>query len=288
MTNKITSEYKKCALLWSHVANEPGGTCRTCCIAKNRIQDSDGIDMNLSTHTMSEILSSQYVENIRQEIREGNEPENCETCWIDERNGKTSKRQQYNDYYRNWYGSDFIKWDEVPTPVVAAPLIFDNTCNLKCRSCNTNYSSKWREEAEERGVPFWEITSPILMMDQERSKFWTDMDNWTKDILRLEIMGGEPFYMKQFRDFAQLLIDKDLAKNICLTLSTNGTVANKQLLESMASNFKDLAFSVSIDGIEDKFTYLSLNIFSFSLKDGVISKISVPGLQNVMFAKLDP
>jgi sulfatase maturation enzyme AslB (radical SAM superfamily) len=94
------------------------------------------------------------------------------------------------------------------------------------------------------------------MMDQERSKFWTDMDNWTKDILRLEIMGGEPFYMKQFRDFAQLLIDKDLAKNICLTLSTNGTVANKQLLESMASNFKDLAFSVSIDGIEDKFTYL--------------------------------
>ena len=256
MTNKITSEYKKCALLWSHVANEPGGTCRTCCIAKNRIQDSDGIDMNLSTHTMSEILSSQYVENIRQEIREGNEPENCETCWIDERNGKTSKRQQYNDYYRNWYGSDFIKWDEVPTTVVDAQLIFDNTCNLKCRSCNTNYSSKWREEAVERGVPFWEITSPILMMDQERSKFWTDMDNWTKDILRLEIMGGEPFYMKQFRDFAQLLIDKDLAKNICLTLSTNGTVANKQLLESMASNFKDLAFSVSIDGIEDKFTYL--------------------------------
>jgi hypothetical protein len=83
MTNKIISDYKKCALLWSHVANEPGGTCRTCCIAKNRIQDSDGIDMTLSTHTMSEILSSQYVENIRQEIREGNEPENCETCWID-------------------------------------------------------------------------------------------------------------------------------------------------------------------------------------------------------------
>ena len=31
--------YKKCALLWSHVANEPGGTCRTCCIAKHRIKD---------------------------------------------------------------------------------------------------------------------------------------------------------------------------------------------------------------------------------------------------------
>ena len=40
--------------------------------------------------------------------------------------------------------------------------------------------------------------------------------------------------------------------------------------------------------IRDKFKYLSLRIFSLSLKDGVISKISVPGLQKIIFAKLDP
>ena len=33
-------------------------------------------------------------------------------------------------------------------------------------------------------------------------------------------------------------------------------MANKEFLESMAGNFKDLVFSVSIDGIGDKFEYL--------------------------------
>ena len=61
--------------------------------------------------------------------------------------------------------------------------------------------------------------------------------------------------MKQFREFAKLLIEKKSAQRISLTLSTNGTIANKELLQSMATNFKDLAFSVSIDGIEDSFTY---------------------------------
>ena len=147
-------------------------------------------------------------------------------------------------------------WDEEPNKVIAAQIIFDNTCNLKCRSCNTNYSSKWREEAIDRQVPFWEVNSEIDMMDEENSKFWTDMRNWTNDILRLEIMGGEPFYMKQFREFAKMLIENKTSQRISITLSTNSTVANKDLLESMATNFKDLAFSVSIDGIGDRFEYL--------------------------------
>ena len=69
-------------------------------------------------------------------------------------------------------------------------------------------------------------------------------------------MGGEPFYMKQFRNFAKMLIEDKTSQRIAMTLSTNGTVANKDLLESMATNFKDLAFSVSIDGVEDRFEYL--------------------------------
>lgn len=248
--------YKKCALLWSHVSNEPGGTCRTCCIAKHRIKDTKGEEINLSTSTMLEVLQSKFVKDIRQEIRDGGTPDNCETCWIDEANGKYSKRQQYNDYYENWYGNQHIMWDQEPEKVVDAQLIFDNTCNLKCRSCNTNYSSKWREEAIDRQVPFWEVDSEIDMMDEQRSKFWTTMDEWTEGILRLEIMGGEPFYMKQFKNFANLLMDRGTSQRIAMTLSTNGTVADKVQLDRMANNFKDLAFSVSIDGIEDKFTYL--------------------------------
>lgn len=249
-------DYKYCALLWSHISNEPGGTVRTCCIATERIKDNQGKDFNLGEHGMLDILKSDTMREYRNQIRNGQDIANCNTCWIDESNGKESKRMQYNDYYRQWYGKDAIVWDEEPERLIDAQLIFDNTCNLKCRSCNTNYSSKWREEAVDRNIPFWETTAKIHMNDMENSAFWKTMDEWTADVLRLEIMGGEPFYMKEFKRFVDILIDTGRSKKIALTLSTNGTIADKDFLDKMAKNFKDLAFSVSIDGIEEHFTYL--------------------------------
>jgi len=249
-------DFKYCALLWSHISNEPGGTVRTCCIAKDRIKDKHGKDFNLGEHSMLEILNSETMTNMRNRIREGEDIPNCETCWVDESNGKESKRQQYNNYYKEWYGDDCINYSVEPERLIDVQLIFDNTCNLKCRSCNTNYSSKWREESIDRNIPFWETTAEINMNDIERSAFWKTMDDWTKDVMRMEIMGGEPFYMKEFKQFVDYLIDTGRSKNVALTLSTNGTIADKDFLDKMVKNFKDIAFSVSIDGVEDKFTYL--------------------------------
>ena len=249
-------DYKYCSLLWSHISNEPGGTVRTCCIAKDRIKDEHGKDYNLGEHSMLEILSSQTMREMRNRIRNGDDIPNCETCWIDEANGKESKRQQYNNYYKEWYGEDCINFSSEPERLIDVQLIFDNTCNLKCRSCNTNYSSKWREESIDRNIPFWETTAEINMNDIERSAFWKTMDDWTKDVMRMEIMGGEPFYMKEFKQFVDYLIDTGRSKNVALTLSTNGTIADKDFLDKMVKNFRDIAFSVSIDGVEDKFTYL--------------------------------
>ena len=50
------------------------------------------------------------MKNLRQEIREGKTPENCATCWIDEDNGKESKRQLYNGY-AEWRYPDGIDYD---------------------------------------------------------------------------------------------------------------------------------------------------------------------------------
>ena len=48
-------DYPACALLWSHISNEPGGTVRTCCIASQRIKDNQGRDFNLGEDSMIDI-----------------------------------------------------------------------------------------------------------------------------------------------------------------------------------------------------------------------------------------
>ena len=87
------NEPRHCSLLWTHLSNEPGGTCRSCCIARERISRPDGSDYALGEDSIRDIFHSDYMKNLRQEIREGKTPENCATCWIDEDNGKESKRQ---------------------------------------------------------------------------------------------------------------------------------------------------------------------------------------------------
>ncbi len=249
------SEPRYCSLLWKHISNEPLGHVRTCCIARDRVYDEDGKEVTLGSHSIKEIFHSEYYKNIRQEIRDGNLPDNCSPCWTDEENGNKSKREQYNEYAKARYGS--INYQLEPDMPADIQLTLSNTCNLKCRSCNPHNSSKWVKEAKDRGMPYNEEVVDIPLLDFESSKFWTTMDEWLPAITQLEVMGGEPFYMKEFRKFVTTLVDKGVAKNIHLNTCTNGTFANKKFLKVLTDNFASVGFNVSIDGAtKERFEYL--------------------------------
>ena len=247
------SDPKYCSLLWKHMSNEPLGHVRTCCIARDRVPDDNGREVTLGQSSVKEIFHNNYYKNIRQEIREGKMPKNCEPCWQDERNGKKSKRQLYNEIAEQRYGD--INYDEEPDLPEDFQLILSNTCNLKCRSCNPNYSSKWVKEAKDRKLPYIEETVKIGMNDSA-SKFWTHMDDWLPNIRFLEVMGGDPLYMKEFKVFAEKLMADGISKDLEISFSTNGTTVNKPFIEKMLNNFKSVGFNVSIDGIGKRFEYL--------------------------------
>ena len=249
------SEPRYCSLLWKHISNEPLGHVRTCCIARERVTDSDGKEFTLGSTSIKDIFHSDFYKNIRQDIREGKLPKNCEPCWQDEANGNTSKRQQYNEYAKARYLG--INYDEEPDMPADIQLTLSNTCNLKCRSCNPHNSSKWVKEADDRGMPYLKEVVDIDLLDFENSQFWLTMDEWLPYITQLEVMGGEPFYMKEFKKFVDIIIDKGVAKNIHLNTCTNGTFANKKFLKKLTDNFASIGFNVSIDGAtKERFEYL--------------------------------
>ena len=247
------SKPKYCSLLWKHISNEPLGHIRTCCIARDRVPDDNGREVTLGQSSVKEIFHNKYYTEIRQAIRDGEMPKNCEPCWQDERNGKKSKRQLYNEIAEQRYGD--INYDEEPDLPEDFQLILSNTCNLKCRSCNPNYSSKWVKEAKDRKLPYIEETVKIGMNDSA-SKFWTEMDSWLPNIRFLEVMGGDPLYMKEFRVFADKLMADGISKDLEISFSTNGTTVNRPFIEKMLDNFKSVGFNVSIDSIGKRFEYL--------------------------------
>jgi len=60
---------------------------RPCCLFKGYIKDEQGQELYVQTHTIQEIFSSDYMKRLREEFREGKQPQGCETCIVDEQNG---------------------------------------------------------------------------------------------------------------------------------------------------------------------------------------------------------
>lgn len=244
-----------CVLAWIHTSAEPVGTCRSCCIAREHITYDDGTIYSIADETFNEILNSNYMKKLRNDMRNGKSPKNCQTCWEDESKGKESKRLFYNNLMLNQYNLD-LDWDKEPEQPVDLQIAISNVCNLKCRTCTAVYSSKWAKEAKDRKMSVWTAPTRSDVHNFETSKFWNDIDNWSQTVRRLEIMGGEPFYTKEFKRLINHLIDNGTSKNISLNLSTNGTIFDEELLDKILTNFSGLGFNISIDGIGEHFDYI--------------------------------
>jgi organic radical activating enzyme len=193
--------------------------------------------------------------NLIDRLESGERVPECSACWNDEDSGKKSYRQIINE---SWLHRVKNK-NQLPN---TAYLSLGNTCNLKCRICWIDRSSKFAEE--EKNIS--DIGKFIVTTDKDlktsATSFATENDNFWIEILKLlpemtEICfsGGEPFYVKNNQKFTKYLIDLGYAKNIALSYNSNGTLYPEETIKNL-NEFKSVSINLSIDGIHDKFDYL--------------------------------
>jgi len=237
-----------CSIPWTGFSNEPDGRAQPCCLYKGYIEQ-DGNPLYVQTHSVDEIFHSKYMKDLREQFRNNIKPSGCSTCWTDEDSGYDSKRIVYNKIH----GS--INWEEEPQGISEFQLIISNSCNLKCRSCTPSHSSQWQKEmiaiTGDNGY-----NMPYGQSAQESGKLWTDRHSWYKNLKRLEIVGGEPFYVKQWHIILNELIDLGYSRNIDVTMTTNCTLFFPDLIKKMSDNFKSVSIGLSIDGIGSTYEYI--------------------------------
>lgn len=245
----------KCPLPWIHTSIHTTGRVRSCCIAKEEIEDN-GQRLDVINNSFSEIINSSSMRDIRGYMRMGKKHPNCATCWIDEKNGKASKRI-YETQLSSWLHGP-IDYDKEPTVFKDIQLGVGNICNLKCRTCSPFCSTKWiKEYKDSTGQDSATFNNLTKNKQTIGSKFWEDFEEWSQTVGRLEIMGGEPFFMKEFEVLIDRLIANGSSENITISMSSNGTIFNGPLIEKIINNFKFLGIQFSIDGFsQEHFDYL--------------------------------
>lgn len=241
---------KKCILPWIHLEATAVGNAKPCCLYKEPIKINGKI-ANLNNHSIDEVWNSDYMNNLRQQMIQGTEPEGCSACWEMESVGKRSKREISND----WFEHRLDRWNQPLSTPTYFDLKLGTVCNLKCRSCSSYSSSKWAEdEIKIFGKPFNQNLHSYWI--EEESPIWNEIEKFIPDIEYFDFTGGEPFLIKKHFEILQKCVDRGYAKNIIIHYNTNGSIQPTERMFEIWDQFKKVEIMFSIDGVEKKFEYL--------------------------------
>ena len=259
---KLPTE-KFCVLPWISLETSPIGTVRPCCLADDEIVDDSGAKFDLNTARFSEIQNSRYMQNLRQEFLDGNQPRTCRKCWREERAGRTSKRMHTLDRLKHMLPDQ--TWTADAKPLMFLDLKLGNICNLKCRICGSWSSSTFATEeldqfrrAEDKKASYHYQMLRQGAWPRENQLFWNEIDQVVDQIRYIEFTGGEPFMIQEHFDMLQGLVDRGIAGRIEIHYNTNGTQWPEHA-EAIWKHFKTVEIAFSIDDIGSRFEYQRSN-----------------------------
>ena len=237
-----------CPLPWTHLEIDVNGGASPCCLYKGSIPNVKVYETDLK-----KIQNSEYMENLRQQFKDGIRPTNCQSCWQEEDAGKTSKRMNSIFKMRN----SLENWSPNSEPTLKfIDFKLGNVCNLKCRICGSWSSSKWAQEELDYGE------NPVARKNlteggwpKKYPKFFDDVKDSLKEAEFFEFTGGEPFMIQNHFKILKHCVEKGYAKNQDIHYNTNGTQLPPPQVFDLLKNFKRVEVAFSIDDAGEPFEY---------------------------------
>lgn len=223
---------------WVGLDINPQGGFKPCCKYDHDI--ANNIDEYYNSNELAELKTA---------FLQGEKPPACHRCWSDEGSGHASKRTE------DW---KYIFKNKAPdtTKLKILMFAFGNSCNLACRSCNSQWSSTWGVEAKKtiKLLPDTEIHK------HNRSYQDPTLINKLKNIsinaTDLYFPGGEPFLagIPEHLNFLEHFTKYD-SKDVTLNYMTNATIFPQKEFLNLWKKFKQVNIQLSIDGLENHFEY---------------------------------
>jgi hypothetical protein len=242
-----------CALPWTGLEVGVNGGAAPCCLYKGQVPD-----VKVYKNNLKDIQKSQYMENLRQQFKNGERPEGCSHCWAEESAGKDSKRintlNKMKSSLKNWTP------DSEPT-LKFIDFKLGNVCNLKCRICGSWSSSKWAKEEIDYEIarggdnPWAKKQLKEGGWPKQHPKFFEDVQDILAEAEYFEFTGGEPFMIQNHFKILEYCVEKGYAKNIDVHYNTNGTQLPQREIFDLWKHFKRVEIAFSIDDVGEPFEY---------------------------------
>jgi len=234
-----------CYSPWTNLDIDPAGTITPCCKFQRQYYPET---FNVQTHAIKQYLDSDFLRSVKQDFEQGNWPQGCERCRIEEQNGIASKRELDAERWQSTYEA----YQRDQDGFVTASVAFGNTCNLKCITCSSYSSSRWQQEYRD----IYNIDQPHVQF--YRQDFVSRFTELAPGLVHLDIPGGEPFVsgVKEQHSLLNYYIESGQASRMTLHYTTNGTLYPESAWWQLWSHFREVDIQISIDGVRQRYEYL--------------------------------
>lgn len=236
---------------------------------------SDPSKYHIRHMSLEDYANSDVMRNIRLALLDDQAVTGCEACIYQDKIGKTSGRSkqlfrsgiEVGNVAGSMPTSKHIQiFERSKGSGISDPLPIDlqinigTTCNSSCIMCNPWSSSKLAGEFK-----ILNSSNPNMFSTDGPDEIWSNddalVDRFVESIRQnpnieyLHLLGGETLLIKAFYRICDALIEADLAKNIILGTTTNGTIWDSRLL-SIIPEFKAFHLGLSIESVNPLNDYI--------------------------------
>lgn len=242
-------EHSFCVLPWIHLHSWTNGDVFPCCYAVSNEKTKLG---NLQTQTVQEVLNSENFRLLRKQMVNGQRPDACSKCYQTESSGFKSMRQNFNQKYTDHHNMIMKTGPDGHVELDNWKLKYwdiriSNLCNMKCRTCGPEFSSKWVDDATERQAAKFPGRKPVTVRDDFESLL-QEIPNFENTIEELYFAGGEPLITQEHWDIIERLRNAN-RYDVKITYQTNLSTLTfkKYSILDVIRDFNDVTIMVSMD-----------------------------------------
>ena len=235
-----------CILPWIHMHPWPNGKTMLCC--DSPWEDHIG---DLRENSLEEVWNSEKMKQVRLNMLNGKKCSQCVRCYEKEDKGHDSLRVRSN---RDWLEPHWDKVAKTNTDgslddlhIVYLDFRFSNVCNLRCRYCGPELSSKWYADAKASTFNI-SPTERVIQIRKDVDNFMEEFDPMLEHIEQIYWAGGEPIMMDEHWGIMNRLVEMGKT-DIRIFYNTNFTTLTykKHNVLDLWKNFDNISVGASLD-----------------------------------------
>lgn len=230
---------------------------------------------NITVEDFSDFHNTPGKLSDRRIMLEGKWPgRGCEYCRDIEAAGGSSDRMFHLDIPNQYPPELDVDLNATKVTPQIVEVYFDNVCNMACLYCWDGFSSKIEQENikfgrfEKQGVIIDNFAKKVDI-DPLTKKYWQWMELNHQQLKRLHILGGEPFYQKQYNQclsFFDQFPNPNLEVNVVSNFKIEPSKFEKMLvnIDNLVQSKKikrfDLTASIDCFGPEQEYVRFGLDL----------------------------